>query len=140
LVTSCLDRAADLFGNAEIVWRRADRSIHRYTYKDCRDRARRLAMALRSFGLKPGDRVGTLMWNHNAHLEAYFGIPLAGGVFHTLNLRLHPSDIARIDNHAGDRFVIVDDVLLPLWENVAKEFTPERVIVVSHSDARPGHD
>ena len=116
LVTSFIDRAGELFGGVEIVSRRPDRSIHRYTYKDCRDRACRLAMALRAMGLRRGDRVATLMWNHYAHVEAYFGIPLAGGVFHTLNLRLHHTDIARIANHAQDRFVIVDDVLLPLWE------------------------
>src|SRR6266852_2112697 len=133
LVTSFIDRAAELFGGVGIVSRRTDRSIHRYTYKECRDRARRLAMALRAMGLRRGDRVATLMWNHYAHVEAYFGIPLAGGVFHTLNLRLHPTDIARIANHAQDRFVIVDDVLLPLWEQVAADFKPERVIVVPTS-------
>ncbi len=80
LVTSFIDRASELFGDVEIVSRRADRSIHRYTYKECRDRARRLAMVLHGLGLQPGDRVATLMWNHYAHVEAYFGIPLAGGV------------------------------------------------------------
>src|SRR5215510_6372609 len=133
LVTSFIVRAAELFGDVEIVTRRADRSIHRYTYKECANRARRLATALRAFGLQPGDRVATLMWNHYAHFEAYFGIPLAGGVFHTLNLRLHPTEIARIANHAGDRFIIVDEVLLPLWEQVSAHFKPERVIVVSSS-------
>jgi fatty-acyl-CoA synthase len=135
LATSFIDRAGQLFGDVEIVSRRADRSIHRYTYKECRDRAHRFAMRLREFGLLPGDRVATLMWNHYAHLEAYFGIPLAGGVFHTLNLRLHPSEIARIAKHAGDRFVIVDEVLLPLWEQVSADFKAERVIVVSSSGA-----
>jgi fatty-acyl-CoA synthase len=130
LITSFIDRAGDLYGDVEIVSRRADRSIHRYTYKECRERARRLATALRGLGLEPGDRVATMMWNHYAHLEAYFGIPFAGGVFHTLNLRLHPAEIARIAKHAGDRFVIVDEVMLPLWEQVAADFKPERVIVV----------
>src|SRR6476620_6581346 len=134
LVTSLLERAAKLFGDVEIVSRRGDRSIHRYTYSECWNRTRRLAIALRAFGLQPGDRVGTLMWNHYAHFESYFGIPLAGGVFHTLNLRLHPEEIARIANHAGDRFVIVDEVLLPIWEQVAPSFKPERVIVVSNSE------
>jgi fatty-acyl-CoA synthase len=133
LAASFIDRAGELFGDVEIVSRRADRSIHRYTYKECRDRALRLAMMLREFGLQPGDRVATLMWNHCAHLEAYFGIPLAGGVLHTLNLRLHPSETARIAKHAGDRFIIVDEVLLPLWEQVSADFKAERVIVVSSS-------
>ena len=76
----------------------------------------RLAEALQRAGLQRGDRVATLMWNHHAHLEAYFGIPIAGGVLHPLNLRLAPSEIAYIANHAQDRFLIVDDVLLPLYE------------------------
>src|SRR5215831_4196568 len=133
LVTSFIDRAADLFGKVEIVSRLADRSIHRYTYKDCRERVRKLATLLQNLGLKPGERVGTLMCNHYAHIEAYFGIPLAGGVLHTLNLRLHPQDIARIATHAADRFVIVDDSMLPLWEQVAAHFKLERVIVASIS-------
>src|SRR5947208_12644727 len=133
LVTSFIERAGELFRDVEIVSRRADRSIHRDTYKECRDRARRLSVLLRGLGLQPGDRVATLMWNHYAHLEAYFGIPLAGGVFHTLNLRLHPTEIARIAKHAGDRFLIVDEILLPLWQQVSPDFKPERVIVVSSS-------
>src|SRR5438552_5898538 len=131
LITPFIDRAGDLFGKVEIVSRLADRSLHRYTYQECRARARLLAGALQGLGLGRGDRVATLMWNHYAHVEAYFVIPLAGGVFHTLNLRLHPQEIARIANHARDRYVIVDDVLLPVWEQVAAGFKPERVIVVS---------
>src|SRR5204863_7830403 len=73
LITSFIDRAGDLFGDVEIVSRRADRSIHRYTYKECRERARRLAMALRGLGLERGDRVATLRRNHYAHVEAYVG-------------------------------------------------------------------
>src|SRR6185295_7624861 len=133
LITPFIDRAGDMFANVEVVSRLADRSLHRYTYAECRNRAYRLAGALQALGLARGDRVATLMWNHYAHVEAYFGIPLAGGVFHTLNLRLHPKEIAGIANHARDRFVIVDDVLLPLWEQVAADFKPERVIVVSIS-------
>ena len=107
------ERSGRLFGAAEIVSRLPDKSLHRHHYRDFHRRANALGGALQTAGLKPGDRVATLMWNHYAHLEAYFGIPCAGGVLHTLNLRLHPDDIAYIANHAGDRFLIVDDVLLP---------------------------
>ena len=126
-----LERAETLFPKVEVVSRLPDKSLHRYTYGEFASRARKLASALLKLGLKDGDRVGTLMWNHYAHLEAYFGIPIAGGVLHTLNLRLHPSDIAYIIGHAGDRFVIVDDILLPLWEKVAPLVeNVEKVIVV----------
>ncbi len=125
-----LDRAGKFFGSVEIVSRMPDKSLHRYTYADFYRRARALAEALQKAGLKRGDRVATLMWNHYAHLEAYFGIPCAGGVLHTLNLRLHPDDIAYIMNHAGDRFLMVDDVLLPLYEKFKDKVNVERVIVV----------
>jgi len=125
-----LERAGKLFPQEEIVTRLPDRSLHRYTYGDFYRRARALAEALQKAGIRPGDRVATLSWNTYAHLEAYFGIPAAGAVLHTLNLRLHPSDIAYIINHAEDRFLIVDDVLLKLYEAIRDHVQLERVIVV----------
>ena len=129
-LTPILERAGKLFSRIEVVWRRPDRSLGRYTYADLYRRARALAEALTKARLRRGDRVATLMWNHAAHLEAYFGIPVAGGVLHTLNLRLHPSEIAYIVNHAEDRFLIVDDVLLPIYESFREQAHFERVIVV----------
>ena len=111
-------RAEQVFPRQEIVWRLADKSIRRYTFADFAGRARRLAQVLLDLGLEPGDRVATLGWNHGPHLEAYFGIPLMGGVLHTLNLRLHPDELAYIVNHAEDRAILVDESLLPLWEQV----------------------
>lgn len=125
-----LERAGKLFGRVEIVSRRPDKSLHRYTYGDFYRRARALAEVLQKAGLRPGDRVATLMWNHYAHLEAYFAVPVAGGVVHTLNLRLHPADLAYIINHAQDRFLIVDDLLLPLYEKLKDKVSLERVMVV----------
>ncbi|MGD9536900.1 MAG: long-chain fatty acid--CoA ligase [Alphaproteobacteria bacterium] len=123
------ERSRRLFGRSEIVTRLPDKSLHRYTAADFTARAARLAAALQKAGLKPGERVGTMMWNNYPHLECYFGVPLAGGVFHTLNFRLHPSDIEYIANHAEDRFIIVDDVLLPVIEAVRPKLKAERYIV-----------
>lgn len=125
-----LERAGKLFGEIEIVSRMPDKSLHRYTYADFYRRARALAEALQAIGLQRGERVATMMWNHYAHLEAYFGIPAAGGVFHTLNFRLSPTDIAYIANHAGDRFLIVDDMLLPVYEKFRDQVKFEKVFVV----------
>jgi fatty-acyl-CoA synthase len=125
-----LERSGKLFGSVEIVSRRPDRSIHRTTYSEFYRRARALAESLQREGIRRGDRVATLMWNHSTHLEAYFGIPASGGVLHTLNLRLHPKEIAYIVNHAEDRFLIVDDVLLPLYEQIKEQTRFERVFVV----------
>src|SRR5258706_40217 len=129
-LTHILERAGRLFGKQEIVSRLPDKSLHRYSYSDFYRRARALAEALQNAGLQRGDRVGTLMWNHYAHLEAYFGIPAMGGVLHTLNLRLAPGDILYIMNHAGDRFLIIDDTLLPLFEKFKDQVKVEKVIVV----------
>jgi fatty-acyl-CoA synthase len=133
LLTALLERAGRVFPGAEIISQRPDDSTDRYTYADFHRRARALAAALQARGLRPGDRVATLMWNHYRHLEAYFGVPVVGGVVHTLNLRLHPDELAYIVNHADDRFLIVDDVLLPVFEQIRDRVNPERVIVVPYS-------
>ena len=129
-IPALLERAGNIFGKAEIVTRRPDHTLARYTWGDLYRRSRRLASALISLGLRRGERVATLMWNQSEHLEAYFGIPIAGGVLHPLNLRLHPDEIAFVANHASDRFLIVDDVLLPLYEKFRDRVKFERVIVV----------
>ncbi|MGH9743580.1 MAG: long-chain fatty acid--CoA ligase, partial [Candidatus Acidiferrum sp.] len=116
----------------EIVSRRPDRSVIRTTHGDFYRRARRLADALTKLGLRRGERVGSMMWNHTGHLEAFFGVPCAGGILHTLNLRLHPHELAAIINHAEDRFLIIDDVLLPTFEKLRDIVSFERVIVVPY--------
>ena len=136
-----VDRAERWMGDIEVVSRRPDRSLTRTTYGAVARRARQLARALLNAGLAAGDRVATLMWNHSEHLEAYLGIPLSGGVLHTLNLRLHPDEIAFIATDARDRFVIVDDVLLPLLAKViAAGAKFERVIVVGTAGEHEGYE
>ena len=138
-LVSLFERAGKLFGEVEIVSRRPDNSTHRYTYGDWYRRTRVLAAALQNYGIRPGDRVATLMWNHYSHLEAYFAIPVIGGVLHTLNLRLHPDELTYIVNDAQDRFLIVDDVLLPLFEQIKQRVNLERVIVVPFSGKPAAH-
>jgi len=127
-----LERAGKLFANVEIVSRRPDRSVVRTNYGTFYKRARRLADALTKLGLKRGDRVASMMWNHSGHLEAFFGVPSAGGILHPLNLRLHPHEIAGIAQHARDRFLLVDDVLLPVLRNFLPEAPFEKVIVAPY--------
>ena len=130
-----LERAGRLFPTSEIVSRLPDKSYRRHSYAAFYQRARQLAQALLSLGLRPGERVATLCWNHHAHLECYFGIPAAGGVMHTLNLRLSPEEIAWIANDAQDRILVVDDVLLPLYRQIASKYQFEKVIVFAFSGA-----
>jgi fatty-acyl-CoA synthase len=129
-----LRRAESLFGDKEIVSRLPDRSMHRYTYRDFAARVKKLTAALQSLGVREGDRVATLCWNHYQHLEAYFAIPCMGAVVHTLNLRLSPEDLAYIVNHAEDRIIIVDEILLPLFEKFRKHINVSNVIVVGETD------
>lgn len=135
-----LERAGQLFARNEIVSRLPDKSLRRHTYGEFYRRTRALASALQKLGLQKGDRVATLSWNHHAHLECYFGIPAAGGVMHTLNLRLSPDEIGWIAGDAKDRFLIVDDVLLPLYRQFAHLHTFEKVLVFSFSGAAVPED
>ena len=130
-----LDRAGQLFTGNEIVSRLPDKSLRRHSFGEYYRRTRSLASALKKLGMNKGDRVATLCWNHHAHLECYFGIPAAGGVMHTLNLRLSPDEIGWIAGDAQDRFIVVDDVLLPLYRQVAALHKFEKVIVFPFSGA-----
>lgn len=135
-----LERAGKLFAGNEIVSRLPDKSLRRQSYGEFYRRTRSLASALQGLGLKKGDRVATLCWNHHAHLECYFGIPAAGGVMHTLNLRLPPEEIGWIAGNARDRFLIVDDILLPLYKQFAHLHPFERMIVFPFSGAKVSSD
>jgi fatty-acyl-CoA synthase len=128
-----LRRAETLFGDKEVATRLPDRSIHRYTYRDFATRAKRLAVALHQLGIHAGDRVATLSWNHYQHLEAYFAVPCMGAVVHPLNLRLSPDDLGYIVNHAGDKVIIVDQVLLPLFEKFKPIIKVDKVIVIQQT-------
>ena len=132
-VSLLIERAASYFPRVEVVSRKPDKGLHRTNWGEIDRRARALAEALLRSGLRRADRVATLMWNHAQHLETYFAAPLAGGVVHTLNLRLSPDDIAYIASHAGDRFLVVDDVLLPLLDKFRDRVPFEKVIVVRHT-------
>ena len=136
-VTTIARRAETLFGNRPIVSRRPDYTLHRTTYAECLRRARRLAGALHALGVRPGDRVATLCWNHHRHLETYFAVPLMGAVLHTLNLRLHPDELAYIARHAEDQVVVVDESLLPLFEKFRSRAAFRHVVVVTEGGAVP---
>ena len=130
-----LERAGTLFPSNEIVSRLPDKTLVKHSYGQFYDRTRRLAQGLQNLGINKGDRVATLCWNHHAHLECYFGIPAAGGVMHTLNLRLSAEEIAWIANDAQDKVLIIDDILLPLYRQFEHLSSFEKVIVFPFSGA-----
>ncbi|NUT14828.1 MAG: fatty-acid--CoA ligase [Cupriavidus sp.] len=119
LISSIIKHAARYYGSTEIVSRRTEGDLHRYTYRDCELRARKLAQALGALGVKQGERVGTLAWNGYRHLEIYYGVSGMGAVCHTVNPRLFPEQIAYIVNHAEDGYIFFDLTFLPLVEGVA---------------------
>ena len=131
-LTTLLERAGKLFRGVEILSRRPDCTLTRTDYGEFYRRSRRLGLALTKLGMQRGDRVASMMWNHAGHLEAFFGVPCAGGILHTLNLRLHPHEIAGIARHARDRFLIIDDVLLPVLEKFREDAPFEKVIVAPY--------
>src|SRR5512133_2837958 len=119
LISSIIKHADRYFGKNEVVSRRVEGDIHRYTYRDCHARARKLANALRGLGVQMGERVATMAWNGYRHLEAYYAVSGSGAVLHTLNPRLFPEQIAYIANHAEDQYLMFELTFLPLIESVA---------------------
>ena len=120
LISSIIKHADRYFGKNEIVSRRVEGDIHRYTYRDCHTRSRKLANALQGLGVQMGDRVATMAWNGYRHLEAYYAVSGSGAVLHTLNPRLFPEQIAYITNHAEDQYLMFELTFLPLIEAVAQ--------------------
>jgi acyl-CoA synthetase (AMP-forming)/AMP-acid ligase II len=118
LISSLIDFAERQHADAEIVSRRVEGDIHRYTWKDVAARARQLANALEAMNLPFSGRVATLAWNGYRHLELYFGVSGSGRVLHTINPRLHPDQIAWITTHAEDQVLCFDMSFLPLVQAV----------------------
>ncbi len=136
-LTHFVERASRFFPESRVVSRRADRSLHRISYAMLLARVRKLANALVAMGVRPGDRVATLAWNHHRHLELYLAVPAVGAVIHTLNLRLHPTELAYIARHAEDKYVFADATLLPLLAKFRADVPHIRKVVVLHDEGDP---
>jgi 3-(methylthio)propionyl---CoA ligase len=119
MISSLLMHAARHSADTEIVSKRVEGDVHRYTYRDAELRARKLAQALARLGCEAGDRVGTLAWNGYRHFEIYYGSSGSGLVCHTVNPRLFPEQITWIINDAEDRVLCFDLNFLPLVEKLA---------------------
>ena len=138
LISSIIEFASRHYGHVEIVSRRVEGDLHRYTYRDCHQRARRAAHALQGLGVKLGDRVATLAWNGYRHMELYYAVSGSGAVLHTINPRLHPDQIAYIANHAEDQYLFFDLTFLPLIEAVAAQCkTVKGFVLMADRDRMP---
>ncbi len=118
LISNLIEFADKHHGDGEVVSRRVEGDIHRYTWSDVARRSRQVAHALDSMKLGFSDRVATLAWNGYRHLELYFGVSGSGRVLHTINPRLHPEQIAWIINHAEDQVLCFDMTFLPIIQAV----------------------
>ncbi|HQD91393.1 MAG: AMP-binding protein [Syntrophomonadaceae bacterium] len=87
-----------------------------FTYLEHYERVKRLSNALAYLGVKPGEAVGMLEWDTHRYLEAHWAIPLYGSLFHTVNIRMAPEQIAFCINHAEDVVLFVNEDFLPLIE------------------------
>jgi len=130
-VSAIARRTKALWAGRRVTGYLTDGSVYHSTYGETLARADRLAAALRRLDVRPGDRVATLAWNHHRHLEAYFAVPMLGAVLHTLNLRLHPDELAYIASHADDRTILADRSQLSLLEQFRDRTAIRHVIVMS---------
>ncbi|RBW62710.1 long-chain-fatty-acid--CoA ligase [Ruegeria sp. A3M17] len=118
-VTSIFRHGMRAHSEAQIVWRNSDMTIERYRFADMGRRTQQLAHALTELGVGPGDRVATLAWNNNRHLELYYALACIGAICHTINPRLHPDQIAFIINDAEDTHMFFDTTFAPLIDAVS---------------------
>ncbi|HSV61262.1 MAG TPA: 3-(methylthio)propionyl-CoA ligase [Variovorax sp.] len=129
LISSLLTHAERHHGEQEIVSRRVEGDIHRYTYRDLAQRSRRLANALAARNIAFGDRIATLAWNGYRHMELYYAVSGAGAVLHTLNPRLHADQVTWIADHAQDQVLFFDLSFLPLVEAIASRVSTIKAFV-----------
>ena len=138
LISSLIEFAERHHGDGEVVSRRVEGDIHRYTWADVARRARQVANALDGMKLAMSDRVATLAWNGYRHLELYFGVSGSGRVLHTLNPRLHPDQVVWIANHAEDSVLCFDMTFLPLVQAVhARCTTVKQWVALCDADKLP---
>jgi len=134
-VGGILRRAETFNADKEVVTARPGDAPARVTYGALAERARRVAGALDDLGVPESGRVGTFGWNTQRHLELYLGVPLAGRVVHTINVRLFGDQIRFIVAHAEDDVVFVDRSLVPtLLDAIGADPVPRHVIVMDDGD------
>ncbi len=139
LISSLIDFADKHHADSEVVSRRVEGDIHRYTWSDVARRSRQVANALDAQKTPQGARIATLAWNGYRHLELYFGVSGSGRVLHTLNPRLHPEQLAWIVNHAEDHVLCFDMSFLPLVQAIHAQCpTVTQFVALCDADKLPG--
>lgn len=118
----------------EIVYR----DTFRYTYRGLYERINRLASALESLGVGPGDTVAVLDWDSHRYLECFFAVPMMGAILHTVNIRLSPDQIVFTMNHAEDDVVLVHQDFVPVLESIRDKLpTVKKYVVMQEGPETP---
>lgn len=129
-IPTLLEHAATNHPDTEVVARLQDGAISRYTYADLASRSRQAANALLRLGVKYGDVVGTLAWNHHWHMECFYAIPGIGAVCHTVNPRLFEEQIVYIINHAQDTLLMVDQDFVGQVERIVDQIPHVKQFII----------
>lgn len=139
LLHRIIDHAAIQHGEREVVTRAVEDGVpRRRPYRTIRERALRAAKRLTMEGIGIGDRVATLAWNSDRHLELWYAISGIGAITHTVNPRLFPEQIAWIVNHAEDRLLFLDLTFVPLVESLQDKLPSiERYVVLTDAAHLP---
>ncbi|MBU1374468.1 MAG: long-chain-fatty-acid--CoA ligase [Alphaproteobacteria bacterium] len=132
-----LDHAARWHGDREVVTRSVEGPVTRSTYADLHRRAKQVSHGLLAMGIKPGDRVATMGWNSDRHLEVWYGCIGIGAVLHTLNPRLFPEQIIYIANHAQDTVLFADPACAPLLAELLPQCPTIKRVVFMSDEAPP---
>ena len=130
IISSILKHTEKNFPDVEMVSVTVDNPRHRQTYKTFAKRSRQLAKVLAALGAEFGDRIGTLAWNDFRHMELYYAVSGSGMVCHTINPKLFPEQVAYIINHAEDKILFVDVLVMPLIEALKEHLGKVETIVV----------
>ncbi len=138
LTHTILDHAALNHGEREMVIRGVEGPIRRTSLADIRTRSLKVAKALEQEGVELGDRIGTMAWNTERHVETWFGIMGNGAIYHTLNPRLFAEQLGYIVNHAEDKVIFVDLTFVPILEALRDKFpTVRKYIVLTDAEHMP---
>lgn len=129
-----LSHAAKWHPDAELVSAAADGAIRRIGYAALADRARGVSGALRALGIGRGDRVATLGWNTQGHVEAWYGIMGMGAVCHTLNPRLTAAQLGSMLSQSAAQLLLVSADLLPLARDAAANLPALRGMFLLDAD------
>ncbi|KAB2877317.1 MAG: fatty-acid--CoA ligase [Pseudorhodoplanes sp.] len=133
-----IDHAATQHADRPVISRSVEGPMHRTTYAEIRQRALRVGQRLERDGIRLGDRVATLAWNTWRHMECWYGILGIGAIYHTVNPRLFPDQIAWIVNDAEDRILLTDLTFVPLLESLADKLpTIARYVVLTDAAHMP---